>query len=240
MAVVLVSCCVEPPVGVDVVPVLTVGGGGVTFLTQPPKASAHIIPIASFLGPYKVSLLSARPRRPRCGAVYQSVRNAQTTTMRGAPLLSAVVDGRGAPSNMGRLRSGLVAAVIALAMVSGCAKRPTQVPTKVDALSGPHFKFGSADLTADGQTKVWNMASTLNRYPNRRVEVIGYADSNGTDEHNQSLSERRANTVTEALIRFGVSANRITTRGYGSANPVASNATAEGRAQNRRVEIILE
>src|SRR5262249_59503808 len=62
----------------------------------------------------------------------------------------------------------------------------------------------------------------------------------GSDEHNQRLSELRAMAVTEALVRDGVNASRITTRGYGAANPVASNATAEGRAQNRRVEIFLE
>jgi OmpA-OmpF porin, OOP family len=112
--------------------------------------------------------------------------------------------------------------------------------SKLDSLSGPHFTFNSADLTPEGWTKVWVAATTLNRYPRRNVEVIGYTDSSGTDEHNQWLSERRATAVTEALVRDGVSARRITTRGYGAANPVASNATAEGRAQNRRVEIILE
>jgi OmpA-OmpF porin, OOP family len=72
------------------------------------------------------------------------------------------------------------------------------------------------------------------------VDVNGYTDSSGSDAHNQLLSERRADTVKQALIEDGVSASRISTRGEGASNPVASNATAEGRAQNRRVEIILE
>jgi outer membrane protein OmpA-like peptidoglycan-associated protein len=124
-------------------------------------------------------------------------------------------------------------------MLGGCAKRPPRM-TRIESLSGPHFAFNSADLTPQGWTKVWVAATTLNRYPKRKVEVIGYTDSSGTDEHNQWLSERRATAVTDTLVRDGVSASRITTRGYGAANPVASNATAEGRAQNRRVEIILE
>jgi len=131
-------------------------------------------------------------------------------------------------------------ALVALALLSGCAKRPPRARTKIDSLSGPHFAFNSADLTPEGWSKVWVAANTLNRSPKRNVEVIGYSDSIGTEERNQYLSERRAAAVTEALVRDGVDARRITTRGYGAANPVASNATAEGRAQNRRVEIILQ
>jgi len=112
--------------------------------------------------------------------------------------------------------------------------------TKLDSLSGPHFAFGKATLTPEGEAKVWAVATNLNRYPNRPVEVNGYTDAIGTDARNERLSERRAEAVKDALVRYGVSASRITIRGYGDANPVASNATAEGRAQNRRVEIILE
>ena len=140
---------------------------------------------------------------------------------------------------MRRLRRGAAGALVAVMMLGGCAKRPPRM-TRIESLSGPHFAFNSADLTPQGWTKVWVAATTLNRYPKRNVEVIGYTDSSGTDEHNQWLSERRATAVTDTLVRDGVSASRITTRGYGAANPVASNATAEGRAQNRRVEIILE
>jgi OmpA-OmpF porin, OOP family len=112
--------------------------------------------------------------------------------------------------------------------------------SKLDSLSGPHFAFGKAALTPEGEAKVQAVATNLNRYPNRPVEVNGYTDAIGTDARNERLSERRADAVKDALVRYGVSASRITTRGYGDANPVASNATAEGRAQNRRVEIILE
>lgn len=112
--------------------------------------------------------------------------------------------------------------------------------SRLDALSGPHFTFGKSTLSPEGEAKVQGVAATLNRYPSRAVEVNGYTDAIGTDARNERLSERRAEAVKDALVRNGVSASRITTRGYGDANPVASNATAEGRAQNRRVEIILE
>jgi outer membrane protein OmpA-like peptidoglycan-associated protein len=154
-------------------------------------------------------------------------------------LLSEPVEGRGASSVMRRLRRGAAGALVALVMLSGCAKRPPRA-TRIGSLPGPHFAFNSTELTPEAWSKVWVAATTLNRYPTRNVEVIGYSDSSGTEERNQWLSARRAVAVTEALVRDGVSASRITTRWYGAANPVASNATAEGRAQNRRVEIILE
>jgi OmpA-OmpF porin, OOP family len=118
-------------------------------------------------------------------------------------------------------------------------REPARAPGS-DALSGPHFAFGKSTLTPEGDAKVRQAAVVLNRYPNRYVEVNGYTDSEGTDERNERLSERRANSVTDVLVSAGVNANRIRARGYGSSNPVASNLSAEGRAHNRRVEIVLE
>jgi OOP family OmpA-OmpF porin len=146
---------------------------------------------------------------------------------------------------MRRLMRLTAGGVLALVALNGCAtRRPrsAQPPpmAKLESLTGPHFAFDDANLTPQGRAKVRNVAATLNRYPARRVDVNGYTDSFGSDAHNQRLSEDRAETVKQALVEDGVAANRISTRGYGDSNPVASNATAEGRAQNRRVEIILE
>jgi OOP family OmpA-OmpF porin len=143
---------------------------------------------------------------------------------------------------MSRRAAWVALAILVAMVVPGCAKRTKGPPprTRVDALSGPHFAYDRSDLTPAGRAKVREVAAMLNKYPRRRVDVSSYTDAMGTDEHNQRLSERRAETVTQALIEDGVAPGRITTRGYGEANPVASNATAEGRAQNRRVEIILE
>jgi OmpA-OmpF porin, OOP family len=147
---------------------------------------------------------------------------------------------------MRRSMSLTVVGVLALVALNGCARRPARTTgapprmTKLESLAGPHFAYNTSDLTPEGRAKVRGLAATLNKYPDRRVDVYGYTDSNGSDAHNQLLSERRADTVKQALIEDGVSASRISTRGEGASNPVASNATAEGRAQNRRVEIILE
>jgi OOP family OmpA-OmpF porin len=72
--------------------------------------------------------------------------------------------------------------------------------------------------------------------PGLRVEVQGFTDSIGTEEYNQGLSERRANAVKDYLVERGVNPEKISAKGYGELNPVASNDTKEGRALNRRVE----
>ena len=74
--------------------------------------------------------------------------------------------------------------------------------------------------------------------PDLRVSVEGHTDSVGSVAYNQTLSERRAKTVRDYLVSQGIDASRITTRGFGKSKPIASNDTAEGRAENRRVEII--
>ncbi|HHO8887846.1 TPA: OmpA family protein, partial [Klebsiella pneumoniae] len=71
------------------------------------------------------------------------------------------------------------------------------------------------------------------------VNVLGFTDSTGSQDLNMRLSQQRADSVASALITQGVAANRIRTQGMGPSNPIASNSTAEGKAQNRRVEITL-
>jgi len=82
------------------------------------------------------------------------------------------------------------------------------------------------------------VAEVLRRYPKTRVEIVGHTDSRGTSAENEKLSERRARAVRDVLVRAGVDPTRITTRGAGETRPVATNDTLEGRALNRRVEII--
>ncbi|WP_336152710.1 OmpA family protein, partial [Escherichia coli] len=83
------------------------------------------------------------------------------------------------------------------------------------------------------------VAMVLKEYPKTAVNVIGYTDSTGGHDLNMRLSQQRADSVASALITQGVDASRIRTQGLGPANPIASNSTAEGKAQNRRVEITL-
>ena len=84
-------------------------------------------------------------------------------------------------------------------------------------------------------------AATLYKNPDVRVEVAGHTDDQGSAGYNQGLSERRAKTVRDYLIKLGIAEERLTWRGYGEAEPIADNSTGDGREQNRRVVLrILE
>ncbi len=101
------------------------------------------------------------------------------------------------------------------------------------------FSTNKAQLKSGGMRNVQKLADFLKQYPQHKVLVEGYTDSTGSNSLNQELSDRRANAVRTALIDMGISSDRVTTRGYGEAFPVASNDTAASRQLNRRVEIIL-
>jgi outer membrane protein OmpA-like peptidoglycan-associated protein len=101
------------------------------------------------------------------------------------------------------------------------------------------FAVDSAALRPDLRADLGTVAMSLIRYPNSRIEVIGHTDNTGSAAYNYDLSQRRANAVASVLSQNGVPQGRMTTIGRGFDQPVASNNTAEGRAQNRRVEIII-
>jgi outer membrane protein OmpA-like peptidoglycan-associated protein len=101
------------------------------------------------------------------------------------------------------------------------------------------FDSNKSELKSGGMRNVHKLAGLLKEYPQRNVLVEGFTDSIGSSEYNQDLSDRRARAVRTALQDTGVSADRISNRGYGKTFPVANNATAEGRQLNRRVEIIV-
>jgi outer membrane protein OmpA-like peptidoglycan-associated protein len=101
------------------------------------------------------------------------------------------------------------------------------------------FAVNKAQLSAGGVRNVQKLANFLNQYPQRKVLIEGHTDSTGSRSINQPLSERRADAVRSALVGMGIGGDRIETRGYAEAYPVASNNNATGRQINRRVEIVL-
>ena len=101
------------------------------------------------------------------------------------------------------------------------------------------FEFGKSELTSQAGPRLDKLAEFLTQFPNRKLLIEGYTDSVGSDSVNQSLSQRRAESVRQALVSRGVAADRITTQGYGKQFPVADNGSPEGRAMNRRVEIVI-
>jgi OOP family OmpA-OmpF porin len=98
------------------------------------------------------------------------------------------------------------------------------------------FDFDKAVVKKAYLPEVKKVADFLNAHPGSTAVVEGHTDSVGTDEYNQKLSERRATAVREALVTdFGVSPSKVTSAGYGESRPIATNDTAAGRAENRRV-----
>lgn len=108
------------------------------------------------------------------------------------------------------------------------------------SLSGVLFEAGGNRLSAPAQTRLDTVAQALAAYPDRNIVIEGHTDATGSDATNQDLSQRRADAVRSYLESRGVPAERMRAIGRGESAPIASNDTAEGRANNRRVEVIVE
>ena len=104
-------------------------------------------------------------------------------------------------------------------------------------LRGVNFDFDKATIRPDAADILAEAARILEEEPGINVSVDGHTDAVGSDAYNERLSEQRAGAVRDHLARLGVAPGRLQTRGFGESRPVASNATEEGRAQNRRVEL---
>lgn len=137
-------------------------------------------------------------------------------------------------------------------LADGCAlQNDCRIPSageRIDAqgcavgalvLKGVNFESGSARLTSSAQQTLEDVAQVLQGAGQVRVEVGGHTDAQGDAGFNQQLSSQRASAVRDQLIRLGVSASSLQSKGYGESQPLASNETESGRAQNRRVELKL-
>ena len=156
------------------------------------------------------------------------------------------------------IRTGTICAILAF-VVTGCAtesknkppppvqpvaEAPKAVPAPAPApkpekivLNGVNFDFDKSTLKPGARDILDHAVSVIQTNANFRFKLSGYTDSIGSDAYNQKLSERRVNAVHDYLVQHGVMPQRLDSVGYGESHPVATNATAEGRAQNRRVEI---
>jgi outer membrane protein OmpA-like peptidoglycan-associated protein len=101
------------------------------------------------------------------------------------------------------------------------------------------FATGKSDLKGGAAGNLGKLAVFLNRYTDRTVTIEGYTDSVGSNEYNDALSQRRADSVKDYLVRQGVASNRLVASGKGEGSPIAGNDSATGREQNRRVEVVI-
>jgi outer membrane protein OmpA-like peptidoglycan-associated protein len=110
---------------------------------------------------------------------------------------------------------------------------------KITFSSGILFDIDQADLKNKSQTELAKLSGILNKYADTNIMLAGHTDSTGSEEHNLGLSRRRARSVADFLTTQNVDPARFAVEGYGKSDPVASNDTAAGRAENRRVEVAI-
>lgn len=169
------------------------------------------------------------------------------TTMDGATI---TIEGSTAP---GDLRAEDLAEVAALDFNSAVIVNASEIDLSDAALDAYEaqlqetlvanpilFDVGTSRITDAGQANLLLIVKAINAVPNLGVEIVGHTDSDGGVTVNQTLSESRAEAVQEALVTLGVPVERLTTRGAGSSEPIASNDTREGRQRNRRIEFNFE
>lgn len=141
----------------------------------------------------------------------------------------------------------LFAAAVTLVLVAGlagCAQGPNSQARATEqglqlAFGPAFFDYNTAELGVEGKEEVWRIARLLHQKPRAPVTIEGHTDAVGSSGYNLALSMARADAVKDALIRYGVDADRLSVAAMGEAVPVAYNSTEDGRAKNRRVEIVI-
>ncbi len=105
--------------------------------------------------------------------------------------------------------------------------------------AGVYFDTNKSNVKGTSATTLDKLAGIFNEYPNSNILVEGHTDSAGAEDYNMNLSKQRAESVTNYLVAKGISASRFSTKWYGELQPVGDNATSEGKAKNRRVELAI-
>jgi outer membrane protein OmpA-like peptidoglycan-associated protein len=169
------------------------------------------------------------------GVIGGAVGSANGSTAKGAIIGAAV--------------GGTIGAIIGHQMDQQAKKLEQNIPgavvervgegIQVTFESGLLFDFDSDRIRSEAAQNLRNLASSLDEYPNTSLLIVGHTDSVGTDAYNQRLSQERAQATANYLVSQGVSSARLQTVGRGELEPVAPNATAEGRQKNRRVEVAI-
>jgi outer membrane protein OmpA-like peptidoglycan-associated protein len=112
-------------------------------------------------------------------------------------------------------------------------------PTKTVILKNIFFDFGSANLHLSSESELKQLIALLNENPTVSIQINGHTDNVGSEANNLALSQSRAEAVMDYLIQKGISANRLTAKGFGESQPIDTNDTEAGRKRNRRTEFIV-
>ena len=168
------------------------------------------------------------PQGPALGGGPIGAQPGAAGTMANAPLAAGTGTGTGAAAS-----AGMADLSQYLSTHGGSAEpRRFEIP-------GLNFGTGSSDLTPEGRQAVDQLATALTVHPSAKVLLQGHTDTAGDPSNNTKLSDERAAAVRAALIRRGIDGSRISTTGHAERAPIASNASEQGRAANRRVDVIV-
>jgi outer membrane protein OmpA-like peptidoglycan-associated protein len=147
-----------------------------------------------------------------------------TTTSTATPATSAVTDG---------------AAVLAGTSGVGTYLGGTEALPRTFVFEKLHFDTAKSEIRAADRDELNTLGAALKQYPTSRIRIVGYADARGNASANATLGKERADSVKAALVADGIAADRIETASGGETNPVDSNATSTGQAENRRTELVV-
>ena len=201
---------------------------------------------------FVVLALSAAVLLTGCEA-YNNTNKAQRGALLGAILGNNVGNGQNSELGavLGTVVGGAAGAVIGHQMDKQAKKIEEEIPgadvkrvdegivVTFDENSGVYFDTAKHNINDKSRQTLDKLAAILKEYPDTNVLVAGHTDSQGQDAYNMGLSQRRAQAVTNYFTSKGLAAKRFTTKWYGEKNPIASNDTAEGRAKNRRVNVVI-
>lgn len=126
--------------------------------------------------------------------------------------------------------------VTAKALTSSALKQSLDQDNKVSVQI--NFATDKAEILPDSQTQIEQIVALLKDNPDLKLGIYGHTDNTGDVAHNLKLSEQRAQSVVTALTKAGIESNRLTAKGFGDTQPVADNASEDGKAKNRRVELV--
>jgi outer membrane protein OmpA-like peptidoglycan-associated protein len=131
--------------------------------------------------------------------------------------------------------------IVGPASNNGCPIVSVEVQKEItDLARAIYFQTGKMSFTDETAIRMEQISAILNQYKTLRFDVEGHTDSTGSDKINNRLSQERADAVRDYLVEHGFPADKITAKGFGSANPIGDNKTSKGRQENRRVEIYSE
>ncbi|MEX2284592.1 MAG: OmpA family protein [Gemmatimonadota bacterium] len=197
-------------------------------------------------------LLAVTLALPACSSLNKTQRGAIIGAASGGAV-GAVVGGKLGSTAKGAIIGAAVGGVTGAAIGRQMDKQAEELAMDIDGArvervgegiavtfeSGLLFDYDSDAIRGPARDNLSSLAASLNKYPKTEALIVGHTDSDGADAYNQGLSDRRAAAARAYLVSQGIAGSRIRTAGRGEMEPIDSNATVDGRAQNRRVEVAI-